>query len=66
MPLPPPVAGPRPLDPRQVGVWRVGSGAIALLLVVVVAAGEVLVRVGGGRWPLRQVGSALLDAATVT
>ncbi len=33
-------------------MWRVGSGAVALLVAVVVAAGEVLVRVGGGRWPL--------------
>ena len=33
-------------------MWRVGSGAVALLAVVAVAAGEVLVRVGGGRLPL--------------
>ena len=52
MSLPPPAAGLRPLDPRQVGVWRVAAATIALLVVVVVAAGEVVVRVGGGGWPL--------------
>ena len=33
-------------------MWRVGAGAFALLLVALVAGGEVLVRAGGDRWPL--------------
>ena len=33
-------------------MWRVGSGATALLVVALVAGGEALVRARGGPWPL--------------
>lgn len=42
----------RALDPKQVQVWRVGWGAIALVLVALAAGAEAVVRLAAGSWPL--------------
>jgi len=58
-----PLVGGRRLDPRQVQVWRAGWGALALVLVAVVAATEALVRLADGDWPLPLGVGALLAVA---
>ncbi len=60
--------GPRPLDPKQIQVWRVGWGALALVLVSLAAAGEVAARLAGDDWPIPTgaiAGVVLLVASVV-
>lgn len=42
----------RPLDPKQIHVWRVGWGFAALVLVSLAAVGEVAVSMAGDGWPI--------------
>lgn len=62
--MPQPAGAQRRLDPKQVNVWRVGWGAGALAVVVVVALGEAALRVAGAGWPLPR-GAAPLAVALV-
>lgn len=57
--------GGRRLDPKQVHVWRAGWGAVALVLVVLVAGAEAIVRTADGAWPLPLGVAPLLAALLV-